>query len=56
MKGEFKEFFAVSPESPVDPMRIPPTLVRWLTWPVVDFNLGFKLAKELQAAGVDVLE
>ena len=55
-KGEFKEFFAVSPESPVDPMRIPPTLVRWLTWPVVDFNLGFKLAKELQAAGVDVLE
>ena len=27
-KGDFKEFFAFSPESPVDPSRIPATLVR----------------------------
>ena len=55
-KGDFKEFFYVSPESPVDPLRIPSTLVRWLTWPVVDLNLGAKIAMELRGRGVDILD
>ena len=55
-KGEFSEFFLISPESPVDPSRIPSTLVRWLTWPVVDLNLGAKIARELRAKGLDILE
>ena len=55
-KGEFEEFFFFSPESPVDPLRIPSTLVRWLTWPVVDLGLGARIARELGAKGVDVLE
>ena len=55
-KGEFGEFFRVSPASPVDPLRIPSTLVRWLSWPIVDLSLGTKIATELRARGVDTLE
>lgn len=55
-KGEFTEFFHVSTASPVDPLRIPSTLVRWLSWPVVDLSLGAKIARELRARGVDTLE
>ena len=55
-KGEFREFFWCSPESPVDPMRIPAVLVRWLTWPVVDLSLGTKIARELKEKGIEILE
>ena len=55
-KGDFSEFFRISPESPVDPVRIPSTLVRWLTWPVVDLSLGAKIARELRAQGTEILE
>ena len=55
-KGEFKDFFAFSPESPVDPLRIPACLVRWLAWPVVDFHLGSTIAQELKEKGVEILE
>ena len=55
-KGDFKNFFASSPGSPVDPSRIPPILVRWLFYPVVDHNLGNKIAEELKAGGLDLLK
>ena len=54
-KGDFTSFFDCSPESPVDPSRIPPVLVRWLSWPVVDYNLGEKIALDLKARGLDLL-
>ena len=55
-KGDFDELSCVSPESPVDPLRIPSTLVRWLTCPVMDLNLVTKIANELKAKGVNILE
>ena len=54
-QGAFEEFFKCAPEAPVSPSRIPPTLVRWLSWPVVDYDLGKKIAFELKSNGLDLL-
>ena len=54
-KGEFDVFFRLSPKSGPEPLRIPGTLVRWLNAPVVDDNLGQRIAEDLRRGGLDVL-
>ena len=54
-KGDFSAFFKASPQSAADPLRIPSTLVRWLTAPVVDYKLGSRIVREWKEGGIGVL-
>ena len=54
-KGDFDAFFGASPNSGVDPLRIPSTLVRWLSAPVVDFSLGGRILMEWKRGGIGIL-
>ena len=54
-QGAFKEFFQGALNAPASPTRIPSVLVRWLSWPVVDYHLGKKIATELKSDGLDLL-
>ena len=54
-KGEFKEFFSIFPPAPVTPLAMPGTLARWMNWPVVDYSLGTKIAKEIKDQGFKIL-
>ena len=54
-KGDFGAFFRASPRSKSDPMRIPATLVRWLSAPVVDYGLGSRIVAEWRKEGMGIL-
>lgn len=54
-KGDIRAFYDLCPESPVDPLRIPGTLLLWLNAPRVDYQLGDRIAEELGKKGVSVL-
>ena len=54
-KGDFRMFFSLSPESGPEPLKIPGTLVRWLTRPVVDDSLGQRIGEDLKQGGLDVI-
>ena len=54
-KGDFGAFFGASPNSTAEPLRIPATLVRWLSAPVVDFSLGGRIVTEWRKGGIGVL-
>lgn len=54
-KGDIKTFYELCPNSPMDPLRIPVYLLRWLYAPRVDYQLGEKIAEELGRKGVSVL-
>ena len=54
-KGDFGTFFKESPQSGPEPLRIPSTLVRWLSAPVVDYSLGKKILMEWKEGGIGIL-
>ena len=54
-KGDFGAFFKASPQSGAQPLRIPSTLVRWLSAPVVDYQLGSRIVMEWKEGGIGVL-
>ena len=54
-KGDIRAFYELCPNSPVDPLRIPGTLLLWLNAPRVDYQLGARIAEELGGKGVSVL-
>ena len=55
-KGDIRAFYDLCPESPVDPLRIPGTLLLWLNAPRVDYQLGDRIAEDLGKKGVFVLQ
>ena len=54
-KGDWDNFFKLSPASPAGPARIPVTLVKWFSAPRVDLALGSAIAEELRSKGKAVL-
>ena len=54
-KGDIKAFYKLFPGSPMDPLRIPTTLLQWLQAPRVDYELGVRIAEELGRKGERVL-
>ena len=54
-KGDFKNFFGNSPGSGPEPLRIPSTLVRWLSAPTVDYRLATRIVKEWKEGGIGAL-
>ena len=54
-KGDWNNFFKLSPTSPVSPACIPVSLARWFSAPRVDLCLGSSIAEELRSRGQGVL-
>ena len=54
-KGDFKTFFGASTRSGPEPLRIPSTLVRWLSAPRVDYMLGTRIVKAWKESGIGAL-
>ena len=54
-KGDIKTFYELCPDSPMDPLRIPVSLLIWLNAPRVDYQLGERIAEELGRKGVFIL-
>ena len=52
---DWGQFHELIPSHDIDPMRIPPSFVKWLDCPVDDRFLGQKIVKDLNRWGIETI-